>query len=124
MECRLIINGFAKVYPFKYQHFKGNIYDGAELLAYINRFYKMTDKMRRAMQTNCYTVINSDGNKVHTIEVFKDRGHWVCKNSDPQVKELFGTDIIATPYEDIVNGAAVLTAISALNTDKIVYLRK
>lgn len=58
------------------------------------------------------------------IKIFKKDGMWVTQQDpqDTRIVELFGTDIIPTPYKDVFNGEEVRAKIQSLNPDKKVVL--
>ena len=58
----------------------------------------------------------------HTIRLFNDGENWMAVNSDPEVRELFGTDTIPTAFIAKVDSVVVLKSIMELNPDRMVSL--
>lgn len=56
------------------------------------------------------------------ITLFRLNGQWLAKHSDKQVKELFGTDILPTPYFDTLPAEVVLREVAARNPSKVVKI--
>lgn len=57
-----------------------------------------------------------------TITLFRLDGYWMARHSDPMVKQLFGTDILPTPYSSASPSRAVKERIEELNPNAIVVL--
>jgi len=49
---------------------------------------------------------------------------WVIETNDPEVMELFGTNTLPTPYNLNNSANFVLSKITALNPDRIVFLEE
>ena len=56
------------------------------------------------------------------IELYKMNGIWVTRHDDPEIVELFGTNVLPTPFFDSMEGSEVLREITELNPDKTVVL--
>ena len=50
-----------------------------------------------------------------TIKLYRLKGGWVARFSDPTITELFGTDTIPTPYLYAADSETVLAEITKLN---------
>ena len=59
---------------------------------------------------------------MNTIELFLLDGVWMSRNSDPEVLELFGTDLIPTPFKSGCPAHEVLAEIRERNPDCVVSL--
>ena len=59
----------------------------------------------------------------HTIELYISGREWVSKHSDPELREIFGTDVIPTAFFAAMPAADVLREIERRNPDRIVTLR-
>ena len=53
----------------------------------------------------------------HQITIWKTRAGWLAKFTDPQVRELFGTDTIPTAYTEHAGLDYVLPRITQQNPD-------
>jgi len=60
---------------------------------------------------------------MHTIELILIGRTWMTKNSDPEVKRLFGTDMLPTPFTEYANRNEVMKTIQGLNPDMLVYFQ-
>lgn len=49
------------------------------------------------------------------IELFVEDGGWMSRDSDPEVKRLFGTDTLPTPFSIATPASHVLSVIQELN---------
>ena len=58
----------------------------------------------------------------HTIKLYRLKGGWVARFSDPTITELFGTDTIETPYPYEADRETVLAEITRLNPNSQVTL--
>lgn len=56
----------------------------------------------------------------HTITLFRSGDWWMCRNTDPQVFALFGTDTLPTAYGSRLLGSFVRSKIKELNPDCVV----
>lgn len=52
---------------------------------------------------------------MYTIQLYRSGDSWMSRNSDPEVKRLFGTDTIPTAYRAACPAETVLRSIQALN---------
>ena len=61
---------------------------------------------------------------METITLKRDHhlAAWMSIHSDPEVKHLFGTDTLTTPYRASVKSDYVLAEIQKANPDRIVQL--
>lgn len=59
---------------------------------------------------------------LHTIRLFRTAQGWMSQHSDPEVRRLFGTDTLPTPFTATAAGADVLNAVVRLNPDRVVFL--
>ena len=57
---------------------------------------------------------------MHTITLYLRNNEWLSRHSDPEVRRLFGTDTIPTPYTGKSTAATILERIRALNPDRLV----
>ena len=53
----------------------------------------------------------------HTITLYRTAQAWMSVNSDPQVRELFGTDVLPTAFAAAADESTVLARIQQLNPD-------
>jgi len=53
----------------------------------------------------------------HTITLYRTAQCWMSRSTDPEVRELFGTDTLPTAFGAQVDAATVLTGIRRLNPD-------
>lgn len=60
---------------------------------------------------------------MHTITIFSDGRSWLTRHSDPEVKALFGTDVLPSSFMACADPAKVLAHIRRLNPDRDVTLR-
>ena len=61
---------------------------------------------------------------MHTITLYLENGHWMAKHTDPDVRRLFGTDTIPTPYLNGCDPIALQLEITKLNPDCWVQIRR
>jgi len=57
---------------------------------------------------------------MYTITLFIGDGYWQTQHDDPEVMELFGTDVIPTPFSSSIPKEKVLADLIKLNPDRIV----
>lgn len=55
------------------------------------------------------------------LRLYVDGDGWMLKSNDPQVRELFGTDTLPTPFLASVPASLVLDTIERLNPGAIVH---
>ena len=60
----------------------------------------------------------------HTIQLYVTPQGWMCRNSDPAVRQLFGTDVLPTAFTARASADMVLAEIRKLNPDCQVSLLK
>jgi len=53
----------------------------------------------------------------HTITLYRSAQAWMSVNSDPKVRDLFGTDVLPTAFPAAADESTVLARIQALNPD-------
>jgi hypothetical protein len=51
------------------------------------------------------------------IEVYKNGGHWVAKYNNPEIVELFGTDVLPTAFTESASADLVYSELQARNPD-------
>ena len=56
------------------------------------------------------------------IKLSQQNGSWVAQHSNPQVKELFGSDTIPTAFRDTAPADTVRARIQELNPEEIVAI--
>ena len=59
----------------------------------------------------------------HTITLFLADGGWMATDTDPQVRKLFGTDTLPTPFLVGTHPEMVQDAVQRLNPGAVVVLR-
>ena len=57
------------------------------------------------------------------IDLFIEDGGWMSKDSDPEVKRLFGTDTLPTPFSTATPASQVFAVIQELNPGVEVRMR-
>lgn len=60
---------------------------------------------------------------MHTITLTLVDGNWMAQHSDPQVKRLFGTDTLPTPFTSQADVSMVLRKIRDLNPGCVVGVK-
>lgn len=60
--------------------------------------------------------------QARSIRLFKTADGWMSTDSDPQVRELFGTDTLPTPFLASSPASAVYDTIRQLNPDAVIYV--
>ncbi len=56
------------------------------------------------------------------IRIFKSNNSWIAQSDDPEVKRLFGTDMIPTAFTERAPASVVLAELRRLNPDATVEL--
>ncbi len=57
---------------------------------------------------------------MHTMNVFIQDGGWMVRDNNPSVVELFGTDVLPTPFLASTPVSMVINTIRSLNPDAVV----
>ena len=59
---------------------------------------------------------------VYRLEIFKGPDVWMIRSNDPQVKQLFRTDTLPSPFGIGFDSDYVRQSIKELNPDKVVFI--
>ena len=54
---------------------------------------------------------------MHTLTVYRGREAWLCRSTDPAVRQLFHTDTLPTPWPPTTPAALVRSRLAGLNPD-------
>ena len=55
-----------------------------------------------------------------TMKLFLHNDHWFCRYGDPEIKSIFGTDTIPTPWFGAAKGVEVIEFMREKHPDAVV----
>lgn len=68
------------------------------------------------------TLLNERESAMNTITLFKTVRGWMARFSEAEIKELFGTDTLPTPFTAAASPAVVMAEVRRLNPRCVVIL--